>query len=126
MEIRNPRPFVLSVLQRIEYRYADKERLLAPKLDGPKKFGTFGMIELTTIFWHPSIPGRLYHPIDNKEEAEWWLGFYRANGAFVKSFFVPAPDQQETGVFTVPNLEEFVPIEDEEVWYIRPVDEYTR
>jgi hypothetical protein len=99
------RPFILGVLQRIEYRYGNKEQLLAPKLDGKKKFGTFGMIDLTTIFWYPTIPGRLYHPIDNREEAEWWLAFYKENGEFVRAFFVPAPEQIETRLpFEVPDL----------------------
>lgn len=112
------RPAILGVLQRIEYRYGNKEQLLAPKLDGPKKFGTYGLIDLTTIFWYPSIPGKLYHPINNREEAEWWLAFYRANGEFVRSFFVPSPEPVETRLpFSVPDLGEFDVPEEPYDWY---------
>lgn len=112
------RPAILGVLQRIEYRYGNKEQLLAPKLDGPKKFGTYGLIDLTTIFWYPSIPGKLYHPINNREEAEWWLEFYRANGEFVRSFFVPSPEPVETRLpFSVPDLGEFDVPEEPYDWY---------
>jgi hypothetical protein len=111
------RPFILGVLQRIEYRYGNKEQLLAPKLDGERKFGTYGMIDLTTIFWYPSIPGRLYHPVDNKEEAEWWLEFYKENSEFVRAFFVPSPEQRETGSFTVPDLGEYTIPDPGDDWY---------
>ena len=98
------RPAHLGILQRIEYMYRDKDQLVAPKLDGPKKFGTYGMIEVTVIFYYPSIPGKLYHPIDNSEEATWWLDFYRMQTEIVTAFFVPAPDGEETGIFSVPDM----------------------
>lgn len=123
------RPFILGVLQRIEYRYGNKEKLLAPKLDGRPRFGTYGMIDLTVIFWYPTIPGKLYHPIDNKEEAEWWLDFYRSNGEFVKAFFVPAVQQRETKLpFEIPDLGSHEIVDPGDAWYERQseADEYTR
>ena len=112
------RPAILGVLQRIEYRYGNKEQLLAPKLDGKPKFGTFGMIHLTTIFWYPTIPGTLYHPIDNREEADWWLEFYRGQGEFVRVFFVPAVEQKESRLpFTIPDLGVYEIPEPGDNWY---------
>lgn len=114
------RPAILGVLQRIEYRYGNKEQLLAPKLDGQKRFGTYGMIDLTTIFWYPSIPGKLYHPINNKEEADWWLNFYRENNEFVQVFFVPAVEPVETSLpFEIPDLGSYEIPEPSEDWYSR-------
>lgn len=117
------RPAILGVLQRIEYRYGNKEQLIAPKLDGKPKFGTFGMIDLTTIFWYPTIPGRLYHPIDNQDEAHWWLNFYKSNGEFVKSFFVPAVNPRETNLpFVEPDLGEYEIPDPGEAWYERTLN----
>lgn len=109
-----------GVLQRIEYRYGDKDRLLAPKLDGAKKFGTYGMIELVVLFWYPTIPGKLYHPIDNADEATWWLDFYSQYKEFKSAVFVPAPDQRSTGTFVIPEIEEeVIPEEESDDWYTK-------
>jgi acylphosphatase len=120
------RPAILGVLQRIEYRYGNKEQLIAPKLDGPVRYGTLGAIEITVIFYYPSIPGKLYHPINNWEEAEWWLNFYGSQVEFVSAIFRPAPDGRETGTFAVPDLGEFT-IDEPVDWYSSyyNADEYT-
>lgn len=123
------RPGILGVLQRIEYRYGNKEQLLAPKLDGPKRFGTYGMLDITVIFYYPSIPGKLYHPINNAEEASWWLNFYKTQvGEVNYVFFVPAVEQRETGTFVVPDLGEYEIPEPTEDWYGKHYDsdEYSR
>lgn len=123
------RPLHYGVLQRIEYKYGDKDRLLAPKLDGEEKFGTYGMLEISVLFYHPTIPGKLYHPVDNAEEASWWLNFYNEQSSEVKSaFFVPAPDQHETRLpFVIPDLGEEEVEEEADDWYQRNYDwdEYT-
>lgn len=124
------RPLHFGVLQRIEYLYENRERLLAPKLDGIKKFGTYGLIEVTVIFYYPTIPGKLYHPVYNAEETSWWLAFYNSNsGEVKKAFFVPAPDQRETRLpFTEPDLGEVEIPEPSDGWYYRvyDADEYTK
>lgn len=101
-----PNPFAASVFPREEYFYRDKDRLLAPKLDRGEKFGTYGMIVIEVTWYYPILPGRLYHPIDNGEEASFWLDFYQNSSipqkADVKrAFFVPAPDQYESGTFII-------------------------
>lgn len=124
----NNRPAILGVLQRIEYRYGNKEKLLAPKLDGIPRYGTYGMIDLTVIFWYPTIPGKLYHPIDNEEEAYWWLDFYQNNSEFVKAFFVPAVQQRETRLpFEIPDLGSHEIVEPSSGWYQKQDewDQYT-
>jgi hypothetical protein len=124
------RPLHFGVLQRIEYLYHNRERLLAPKLDGAKKFGTYGLIEITVIFYYPTIPGKLYHPVYNAEEASWWLQFYNHySGEVKKAVFVPAPDQHETMLpFVIPDLGEVELHEETDDWYKRVYewDEYTR
>lgn len=128
-----PNPFAASVFPREEYFYRDKDRLLAPKLDRGEKFGTYGMIVIEVAWYYPIIPGRLYHPIDNQEEAVFWLDFYQTSSipqkADVKrAFFVPAPDQYESGTFVEP--ESLVPsdvIDEPDKWYdyIYEADSYT-
>lgn len=120
------RPIILGVLQRIEYLYRDKDQLVAPKLDGDKKFGSYGLIDVTVIFYYPSIPGRLYHPIYNADEAAWWLDFYKLQSEVVTAFFVPAVQQSETMLpFEIPELGEITIPEPSDGWYNRVNDEYT-
>lgn len=126
-------PYAASVFPREEYFYRDKDRLLAPKLDRGKKFGTYGMIVIEVKWYYPIIPGALYHPIDNSEEAEFWLDFYQTSSipqkADVKrAYFVPAPDQRETGTFVEPvSVVPSDSIGDPEKWYdyIYDADAYT-
>jgi hypothetical protein len=118
-----PNPFAASVFPREEYFYRNKDRLLAPKLDNGEKFGTYGMIVIEVNWYYPILPGRLYHPVNNGDEAEFWLDFYKTGSIPQKAdvrqaYFVPAPDQYESGVFTEP--ESLVPsdiINQPEKWY---------
>ena len=97
----------MSVFPRLEYRYADKDRLLAPKLDSFFRFGTYGVLEIQVIWYYPIIPGKLYHPVDNPEEASWWIEYYKTRDGSVKNvFFTPNPDQKSTGTFEEPIFEE--------------------
>jgi len=122
MEERNP--FAASVFPREEYFYRDKDRLLAPRLDRGEKFGTYGMIIIEVLWYYPILPGRLYHPVNNLEEAEYWSNFYLQNSRPQRqdvkaAYFVPAPDQHETGIFLEPE-NEILPIPpgvDGEKWY---------
>jgi len=128
-----PNPFAASVFPREEYFYRDKDRLLAPKLDRGEKFGTYGMIVVEVAWYYPILPGRLYHPVNNGPEAEFWLNFYQTSSipqkADVKrAYFTPAPDQYSTGVFVEP--ESLVPsdmLDYPDRWYdyIYQADEYT-
>lgn len=131
-EKRNP--FAASVFPREEYFYRDKDRLLAPRLDKGERFGTYGMIVIEVLWYYPALPGRLYHPINNREEAVYWSNFYLQNSTPQRqdvraAYFVPAPDQRETGTFVEP--EEVVPPippdVDVEKWYdyIFNADAYT-
>lgn len=127
-------PFAASVFPRDEYFYRNKDRLLAPRLNRGEKFGTYGMIVIEVLWYYPTLPGKLYHPIDNQEEAEYWVNFYLQNSTPQRqdvkaAYFVPAPDQVETGEFVVPS--DFVPPVppdiDADKWYdyIFSADEYT-
>lgn len=106
-----------SVVPRIEYRYADKDKLIAPRLDSGKRFGTYGMIQLSVIWFYPQLPGLLYHPIDNAAAAIWWLDYYKVNPNVREAFFVPSPDQYETGTFTIPNFPPPEEPEQPKPWY---------
>jgi hypothetical protein len=64
----------------------ERDHKLAPKRDGEVKLGKFGAIvytyRLALESQHqtnikPQNQGRLYHPVDNAEEASYWLDFYR-------------------------------------------------
>lgn len=126
-------PFAASVFPREEYFYRDKDRLLAPKLDRGKKFGTYGMITVEVNWYYPILPGALYHPVDNADEAEFWLDFYQTSSipqkADVKrAYFVPSPDQEETGTFTPPpSLVPSDMLDQPDKWYdyIYNADAYT-
>lgn len=126
-------PYAASVFPREEYFYRDKDRLLAPKLDRGKKFGTYGMIVIQVNWYYPIIPGELYHPVDNAEEASYWVDFYKNNSipnkADVKSaYFVPAPDQTQTGTFVAPSdvaSSDVVAAPDRWYDYIYDADAYT-
>ena len=110
----------MSVFPRLEYYYRHKERLLAPKLDARVAYGTYGTISITVDWFYPIFPGKLYHPINNAEEASWWMEYYKSNPNVKTHAFLPAPDQHETGVFIEP---EIPPPTDEEgettPWYKR-------
>lgn len=109
----------MSVFPRIEYRYGDKDKLLAPKLDSHFSFGDYGVLEIQVIWYYPIIPGKLYHPIDNPEEASWWLNYYRNLGTVKNVYFTPAPDQAATGTFVEPDLnEDDDAIEEAVQWYL--------
>lgn len=117
-----------GVFPRLEYRYGDKDRLLAPKLDANFSYGTYGVLEIQVIWYYPIIPGKLFHPVDNPQEASWWLDYYDGRGSVKQVYFTPSPDQQAVGTFTIPEFEE----EEEEVdaveqWYLYHYDrdEYT-
>lgn len=120
------RPIIFGVLQRIEYFYRNKDQIIAPKLDGEIKFGSYGMIEVTVIFYYPTIPGKLYHPVYNADETEWWLEFYRSQTEIVRAVFVPAPQSKETMLpFVIPDLGSVEIIDEADNWYKKEIDEYT-
>lgn len=91
-----------SVFPREEYYYKDKDRLLAPKLDSGVRYGSYGMITIEVIWYYPIIPGQLFHPVENADEASWWLNYYQHDGNVKKAYFVPSPDQTSVGTFTPP------------------------
>jgi len=115
------------VFPRLEYRYGDKDRLLAPKLDAQFSFGTYGVIEVQVIWYYPIIPGKVYHPVDNADEATYWLNYYQNDGSVKNAYFTPAPDQESTGVFVEPEPEEDEEVPTLEQWYLYQYDrdEYT-
>lgn len=121
------RPELMGVIPRTEYLYQNRERLIGPRLDGAKKFGSWGMIELSLSIWMwltPNLDGKLYHPINNPEEAAWWLNLYRNQPEFQNVFFAPAVEQVATGTFEIPDLGEWEP-EPVDKWYENEDDEYT-
>lgn len=72
----------------------DRDARVAPKRDGPPKFGTFGTIvytyRLSLESQHqtnikPRNQGRLYHPVDSPEEAAEWLEYYK-NKTTIKGY----------------------------------------
>ena len=87
-----------------EYRYGERDRLLTPRLNAPIAFGTYGVIVYTFTPRFAHIPGNLYHPINNIQEKEFWLGYYQLRNSVEKTWFIPAPDQVETGVFRTPDF----------------------
>lgn len=120
---------VNSVFPRLEYKYGDKDRLLAPKLDAQFSYGTYGVLEIQVIWYYPIIPGKLYHPVDNPAEASWWLEYYRSLGTAKNVYFTPAPDQESVGTFVVPDIpEDDNPVEEVVQWYLYQYDrdEYTK
>jgi len=118
-----------SVFQRIEYRYKDKDRLLQPKLDAQFSFGTYGVLEIQVVWYFGIIQGKLYHPVDNANEASWWLEYYKNDGSVKNVYFTPSPDQLSTGFFSIPDLgEDDLELPTLEQWYLYQYDrdEYTR
>lgn len=111
----------------IEYFYKNRQKLLAPRLDGARKFGSYGMLELS-VYHFRGIYGKLYHPIDNADEAAWWLDLYHQYHEIKDVSFVPAPDQKQTRLpFEPPELEEVTDPEPPFDWYSYTTDsdEYT-
>lgn len=98
----------LSIRQNvIEYKWSDRYLLLSPRLNGSIRYGTYGTIVLE-VFYVREFYGKMYQPVDNAEEAEWWLTHYNAyytNRDIHTLYFLPAPDQHESRQpFVAPEL----------------------
>lgn len=86
----------------------DRDHRISAKRDGKPRMGLFGMIvytyRLALESQHqtnikPRNQGRLYHPVDTVEEAQYWLNYYKSQTTTVSyeprplyedAWFVPA------------------------------------
>lgn len=76
----------------------DRDHRISAKRDGIPKFGAFGTVVYTYRLAleskhqsniKPRNQGRLYHPVDTAEEAEYWLDYYKSKTTTVS--YEPRP-----------------------------------
>jgi len=110
---------VNSVFPRLEYRYKDRLKLKLPKLNALRQFGSYGMIEISVVWFYPlNPPGKIYQSVFNAPEASYWLAYYQHDGNVTEAHFVPSPDQFTSGTFSIPISPPVISPVSPAAWYI--------